>query len=30
MKLVSSAFTNYGSIPSRYTYDGENIASPLQ
>jgi Raf kinase inhibitor-like YbhB/YbcL family protein len=30
MKITSSAFANYGDIPSRYTCDGENISPPLQ
>jgi Raf kinase inhibitor-like YbhB/YbcL family protein len=30
MKLTSSAFTHGGSIPSKYTCDGENLNPPLQ
>lgn len=29
MKLVSTAFTHEGSIPSRYTCDGSNVSPPL-
>jgi len=30
MKLTSSAFDHEGSIPSKYTCDGENISPPLK
>jgi len=30
MKLISSAFANYGIIPSCYTCDGKNISPPLR
>jgi Raf kinase inhibitor-like YbhB/YbcL family protein len=29
MKIVSSAFTHEGAIPSRYTCDGTNVSPPL-
>jgi hypothetical protein len=30
MKLTCSVFENEGSIPSKYTCDGENVSPPLQ
>lgn len=30
MKIVSSAFTNNSTIPSKYTCEGENINPPLE
>jgi Raf kinase inhibitor-like YbhB/YbcL family protein len=30
MKLMSTAFENYETIPSRYTADGEDISPPLR
>jgi Raf kinase inhibitor-like YbhB/YbcL family protein len=30
MKITSSAFSNNGMIPSKYTCDGEDISPPLQ
>lgn len=30
MRLMSSAFEDYGKIPQRFTSDGENISPPLE
>ena len=30
MKIESSAFENNGTIPEKYTCDGENISPPLE
>ncbi len=30
MKLTSTAFENEGTIPSKYTCDGENVSPPIQ